>query len=549
MKKLAVFDFETDPFLYGRKPEPFSVGFFDGKLYWDCWEPNTPRLTREEMARRLVRKFLTFLESLEEEYIIYAHNGGKFDFFYLLDQEAIENPIKMINSRIVKAKIGKHELRDSYAILPIPLAAYQKDEIDYQLFERGIRDDNKQDILYYLAKDCEYLFTLVKKFIDRFGLKLTIGGTAINQLKEIHPFDTQGEKHDSDFRKYYFGGRVQAYETGILKGKFKIFDVNSMYPYVMKNSYHPTGREYTSYYMDDNIPIDEKGFITGIELKGRQYINRPYFAIIAGFNRGAFPTRTKEGLNFNIPYGRFHVTSHELQVALKHGLFYIEKIIEIHIADKMISFGTFVDMFAKEKIEAKKAGDKAGYIFAKLISNAGYGKLGQNPERFTDTYIRYPNQPLPEDNEFELDEIHGRLEIWKKPAPRPSYFDVATAASITGAARAVLLDALAKATRPIYCDTDSIICEDLPGVKLDPYELGAWDCEATGDFLAVAGKKLYSLYSKGKPVKMASKGARLTPAELVEIAEGKAVEWKNQAPSFSISMPTRFIQRTIKMRK
>ena len=141
-KTVAVIDFETVPFLHGRIPKPFAAAFFDGEIYREFWGANCAEY------------LIDFISTLEKEYIIYAHNGGKFDFFFLLPW--ITNPLKLINGRIVKAGIlnTKSELRDSYAIIPVPLRAYQKDEIDYKFFEIEHREKYKNEILHYLAGDC-----------------------------------------------------------------------------------------------------------------------------------------------------------------------------------------------------------------------------------------------------------------------------------------------------------------------------------------------------------------------------------------------------------
>ena len=67
---LATIDLETDPFQHGRLPKPFLSGFDDGNRVVEFWG--------DDCILRLVE----FLATLEDPYIIYAHNGGKFDFFY-----------------------------------------------------------------------------------------------------------------------------------------------------------------------------------------------------------------------------------------------------------------------------------------------------------------------------------------------------------------------------------------------------------------------------------------------------------------------------------
>lgn len=529
-RKLATLDAETDPFRFGRKPIPFCWGLYTGDQYYETWG--------EDCTDQLI----ALLESITEPLLMYAHNGGKFDFYYLVEKHVITDP-KIINGRIVSAKIGIHEIRDSYAIIPVPLAAYQKQEIDYNLFEKETREANKNDILYYLASDCENLFELVSAFVERFGTKLTIGSTAIQQVKEFHPFERQDERHDERFRKFYFGGRVECFEKGIIKDDLKYFDVNSMYPEVMANCKHPTGRHYIN-----TDRIDDEFIRTG-----KLDSDMPYFIEFVGNAKGALPVRTKQGLDFNAEAGLYYATSHEFQVGLKYNLIDIYQINEILIPEEYIEFGRFIKHFQREKIEAKKTGDKTAELFSKLLQNSSYGKFAQSPDNFKEWYFRYPGEGLPNDElDWEPYLITPDFEIWSAPSPKPVYFDVATAASITGAARAKLLDAICKADRPIYCDTDSIICRDLPNVKLDKYKLGCWDCEATGDEALIAGKKMYALLNNGDPVKIASKGVRLDHHQIRDLCKGETVEWSNDAPTFKLANlntdKVEFIHRKIKMR-
>jgi hypothetical protein len=112
----------------------------------------------------------------------------------------------------------------------------------------------------------------------------------------------------------------------------------------------------------------------------------------------------------------------------------------------------------------------------------------------------------------------------------------------------MLIRALATAKRPIYCDTDSIICEGLgPDTDYDEYKLGAWKTEKMGDKFALAGRKLYALFDGNECVKMACKGVRLTATEIETVARGGKVTWKKDAPTFSLARGTRFIHRDIEM--
>jgi len=520
-RPIGVIDFETDPFLYGREPRPFCAGFYSldcgFRVFWglDC-----------------VARLCDFIGDLKTPHTIYAHNGGKFDFHFML--EFLENPIKIISSRIAQVKMGIHELRDSYCIIPIPLSAYQKDSIDYRRLEADVRETHKAEIIDYLKTDCVSLFDIVSKFVSRFGLQLTIGGTAIKTLRSIHEFESTSKWHDEKFRPYYFGGRVEAFQTGIIEGDWKVYDVNSMYPFVMSELWHPTGKRYKTGY---NRIIDKKGRIAG-------FADAPfYFAKIKCKQHGAFPVRMKNApLNFEIPSGEFCVTSHELKAAIETGRVSDIQVLEVMVPENVIQFKEYVARFMEEKISSKLRGDKAGEIFAKLLLNSAYGKFAQNPAHYYDYWIGDP-----ENDEYEIYSADiDSIDIWRKPSGREAYYDVATAASITGAARSVLMQALSRAVLPMYCDTDSIICAGLDS-ELHESKLGAWKLEATGNRVAIAGKKMYALQSGEKYVKTASKGVVLSGEEIFSLCGGKSKHWKNEAPSFSLGKNRiKFVQRTIK---
>lgn len=517
---IAVIDFETDPFKHGRIPKPFAAGFYDGDRYMQFWGDDC------------VDSLLAFL-STEEPMLIYAHNGGKFDFFYFV--ESLSDPIKIIGGRITKAMLGVHELRDSFAIIPVPLSAYQKDETDYSWFERDKREKYRDKILAYLKGDCVYLHELVSAFIERFGPRLTIGGTALKILREMHPFRQQTKEHDEKFREFYFGGRVEALETGIIKGAWKVFDVNSMYPKVMRDYMHPCGRAYASV---KTPRLTDEGNLRG-------FGERMYFITIEGHNFGAFPIREKGKLNFRARYGVFNTTSHELKVALQYGLFRPVKIHRALVPHDQIRFNDYVDRFIVEKIEGKQEGDKVKEIFAKLLLNSAYGKTAQNPENYFDWQIVRHDRPLPDLTGWELYARYVSLSVWRKPADNGIYYDVAIGASITSAARSILMQALAVAKRPIYCDTDSVICLDLP-LPQDASALGAWKLEAEGDTAAIAGKKMYALRDGAECVKLASKGVRISDSEIFALCRGESVTWKNAAPTFSLQNGANFLTREVK---
>lgn len=533
-RRIAVIDFETDPFDHGRFPRPFAWGFYDGTRYVHHWQKNAWLDTGgglNECANILVN----FLLDLPDDYLILAHNGGKFDFLFFIDQ--LTGSLRIVNGRILQANLGRHVLRDSYGILPIPLAKLGgKLDIDYKLMERDVREDHREEILHYLEVDCIELYKAVTMFYDEFGDGLTIGGVAMKAFKKFHPFDEGNERFDSQFRKYYFGGRCQCFESGVIETPVKVFDLNSAYAESMRNRKHPVTTDHTV---------------------GNRITKATIFVEWEGENYNAVPVRTKVGLDFTVERGRFKTTIHEFEMALETKTIKVDRIIETIDFRLIQIFDSFVDHYYGKRLQFAAAGDAFRKEFYKLSLNTPYGKFAQNPEGWKDS-ILLPHDELPDDDDYQMEMQGLNYRIWSKPTSRKNYLNVATAASITGGTRATLLRGISNATRPLYCDTDSVFCNDMSGLS-DAKKLGAWKFEMEGDMIAIAGKKLYAIMGDSERkdpltgriikeygcIKKASKGTTLSPMAIAMIARGNRCETANDAPSFKLDGKHVFIKRTI----
>lgn len=528
MRPIYTADLETDPFQYKRKPKPFAGCIYTGEEAITTWHTAGGKQCLDDLYAAMYEL---------PPGIFYIHNGGKFDMYFLFDWIELGKPIMIINGRIVKCIVkcrgGYHEFRDSYAIMPFALEQYNKDKIDYKLFERSVRAKHRAKITRYMVSDCKYLWELVTDFVDRFGFGLTIGGTAMKEFKKLHTFECLTKEIDETIRtKFYYGGRVQAFEKGILKprgkGKFKVYDINQSYPNAMKNYLHPTSAPYA----------------TGLEIT-----EDTFFLSVRGYSRGCFAVRGKNGINFPIGEGEYHTTIHEYNAALELGLFDLEGILETIDFPTYEKFDAFVDKFHGLRKAAQQSNDERGALFYKYVGNSCYGKFAQSPDNYYNYVLTSMDNDLSGQG-YERSELieFADMILWRIPSMDGSRFNVATGASITGAARAVLMRGLHGATRAVYCDTDSVICEALDGVEIDSKNIGAWKFEKDGDKLAIAGKKMYALFNGRKLEKIASKGVRITGAEMLKAASGKAVTYYKDAPTYNMEHGTvRFMSRTVRM--
>lgn len=522
-KRIAVVDCETDPFAVGVVVKPFALGFLTEDRYVDFW------------GNDCVDQFFEYLATQDDEYIIYAHNGGKFDFFFFLKYLDVDQTPLIINSRLVKINFGGQEFRDSYAIIPEALKGYKKEDIDYSLFTPDKRERHRQAILDYQKSDCVYTLDLINGFHKLFGDKLTIASASLPMLNSYHGFERmKSSTMDERFRDYYYGGRVQCFETGILTPKpgkeWRVYDRNSMYPSVMRDCLHPiSARPKLQTTIDNDTD----------------------FACIEAINYGALPTRSENGsLNFTTHRGTFFATIHEINAGLETDTLKILRVKHAWAFDKKCNFVEFVMRFYNLRLDAKAIGDKVLDILYKFCLNSAYGKFALNPRKFKQWIMTVDEVPSPiaspeTPNGWSLEAQSGDIFIWSRPNPRHGgYYNVATAASITGAARANLWRNINRAERPIYCDTDSIICQSFSG-DLDASKLGGWKLEASGDMAAIAGKKLYAVFNRGDPIKKASKGVNISPADIIQVAKGREILYENPVPNFGLDGSASFTSRRV----
>jgi DNA polymerase type B, organellar and viral len=575
-RNIAILDMETDPFNAELKTD---IAPFLAVLYSDEFEPI---VIWEEDNVRFRQRVVGAIAALPGRYTIYAHNGGKFDFMFLVSE--LRGDVKFKGRGIMAAKIGDHELRDSSHIIPERLAAFAKDKFDYERNLKDVyniasrkrnRDHWRKEIIDYCIADCHYTLDIVKSFVANYGFKLTIGQAAMGELKRHYDVKTINQGFDRQLRAFYFGGRVECLQgRGHFKGDYKLYDINSSYPRAMAFHAHPVG-DFNDYDIRRGDPNENTVFVD-----------------VTCANKGALIARDSEGFTTaTIPYGRFKTTIWEYNVAKELGLISDIEINASWDCRRRTDFSKFIIPLYDNRLktkhamgELKKLGMEttAGFldlkkddIFFKLLLNNSYGKFAMDPANYKEHYLTDPCGRPPdewfkslegmcdEDRIAYLQPIfsNGDYAIWQKPSPSFRYQNVGTAASITGAARAYLLAALHKAESPIYCDTDSIVCTGLSGVQLDKSALGAWDLEDEFSEVIINGKKLYAVWHKTPklltPEQIAdgrkseytikSKGtARLSWQDMIDMLNGANIVKLNRAPTLTKFSKQSYMARTIR---
>lgn len=544
-------DAETDPFKAGRVPKPFIWGLYDGRA-----EQYDEFATGAKVCEAVQ----------DRKCIVYAHNGGKFDFHYIRDQLNTDDPIMVINGRLAKFKVGEAEFRDSMNVLNEPLRVFAKEEIDYQKLEANVRDQHMDEIRRYLRSDCVNLWNTVDSYFTRYGRTFTQAGASMRYWRKKYgaTFIPQTMHQASLYRDYYYGGRVECFEAGYSQKRFEVVDKNSAYPDAMCRK-HPIAPEGM---VEDYLPPAGE--------MGTALIR------VEGIARGCFPWRNPDDEGSLIfpdderTIREYCVTGWELEAALELGLFRIFNVREVHKFSQLIDFKEYIGDFYGQRLEAQAKGDKLGDVFNKRWMNGVYGKFAADPEKYAE-YIIASDETMAhwhgkcgrgcqmcrrtevkiESDPFIRIASWGDRHLLSRPLPewKHNYYNVATAASITGYVRAGLLRAMHQCSGVMYCDTDCIAARDVSRLP-QGNALGEWKLEGRFDECALAGKKLYAWrYAEDTPngkhkageYKTASKGVKLEAPDIIKVAKGGTVIYNPDVPTYYVDKEPAFVSREIRL--
>jgi Vibrio phage DNA polymerase len=550
------YDSETDPFHNcadadcakchggGRVPQPFAHGVYNGR---------TQQYEEFDSTEGVVDFFA------RRKALVYAHNGGKFDYHYLRDFINSDEPIMVINGRLARFRIGECEFRDSLNIFPnTRLADFGvKNNIDYALMEPEARTDpnTKCEISRYLRQDCVGLWDVVDRYRSRYGKSLTQATASMKYWEKMSELEaprqtrTQYEK----YKPFYYGGRVQCFEAGVADTAFSVADINSAYPFAMLRDHIFSPHAI----LERHLPPVPEIYKCLIKLDCT--------------SRGAFPWRDPNTNELFFPDDEgghrnrmrtYTITGWEFLTALELDAITNIHIRQVHTFPKSINFKDYIEHFYAQRMEAKAKGDKAGTIFGKYFMNSLYGKFGANCANYAEYTLSHPDTPEykhwiaqgylrykkwgerwlleRKPSEAELDDITGK---WR-------FYNVATAASVTGFVRAYLFRALSSCSGLIYCDTDSITARDTRSLAFGS-ELGHWKDEGRFDRYSIAGKKSYAYHLAGRgdtydpseenpSWKIACKGVNLSreccaPQIISSIALGGTYSCSPQVPTYSVT--------------
>lgn len=490
--KLCTFDIETD---YPDNPlDVILVGFYDGEIY-RCFD------NMDDFVKFVVRKKYY-------NFNIYAHNGGRFDFKFLL--ESLNNfdfdfHIIDVNGNILQIQIPtqyyknqKGELltkntinfRDSYMLMKDSLHKLSHSfnvphkKVECNFFDKSKKDyedkfNNWEKFKEYLEYDTIGLYECIRFFenvIHKYNanIKLTIASTSLsifrnNYLKSwIYPINKEiiighllGKdikiNIEDEIRKYYIGGRT---EIDKRYGEYLFYyDINSLYPYMMYNYEFPISSPL--FILPEQISKNDKGFFmcdihydkckSGLPFLPMKLFNK-------NFNKLIYPIGKWSGL-YDIDVINY-AKKLGYEINIKYGF----------IFDYEPIFKNFInDMYS-----LRKENESYNIIF-KYIMNSGYGKFAQKRE--TSQIIKIKDFELFKDMDIEpyIDDL-GLYKVKKQIDS--NHIIPSISSRVTQLAQLELYKWYEKADYDIYMsDTDSFITskylnssKNLGDIKLE-YEI------------------------------------------------------------------------------
>lgn len=388
-----------------------------------------------------------------------------------------------------------------------------------------LNPEQREKAITYAKRDVEILTAAMISFIDfieredlgPFGM--TLAGQAFTAYRHRFIEDGTIMIHDNRNaleveRRAYAGGRTEVLkEIGRIRELITVCDINSMYPYVMKEYRYPT--RLVSFWKTASLE------------RVLDMIMDDYLICADVRVRTPYPIFHEKGKRLIFPVGDFEttLTTPELIQAYERGLIVDIKNVCVYEGDNI--FEEYVTFFYEKRLAAKEMRDAIHDLLYKFFLNTLYGKFGQTNA----TWERIEDADPEEIGLYHVwDEKQGRNVFQKvfgggvfqknnNPDDQEAFNSFpAVAAHVTGYARMLIWSIIETAGQDnaYYTDTDSIFVNEA-GYKLleaagliDSKRLGALKMEKVG-YLWLNGCKDYMFLARQIPLKAKTIKMRLDP--------------------------------------
>lgn len=235
----------------------------------------------------------------------------------------------------------------------------------------------KAETIKYCNKDCIILWNVINTFneliFEKFNLNihrfqtlpsLAFGIYRSKYLKDFKVPLISGQIFN-DIRKSYTGGACDVYKP--FGENLYIYDVNSLYPFVMMNRPMPVG-DIKFFEGDISLITEWKDLFGFMQVEITAPANMKHPILQTKLKVG------KAGLRTVAPLGTWNdwLFSEEIKNAIDLG--YNVKVVKGYTFDQQVIFKEYIeDLY---KIKASHTKDESMYLIAKLLMNSLYGRFG-----------------------------------------------------------------------------------------------------------------------------------------------------------------------------
>lgn len=444
----------------------------------------------------------------KRRWFIFCHNtsfdlpivdifGRPQRYGWTLETAVIEAPPTIIT---FKSDQGTLTFLDTLNWWRIPLATLG-DRVGLPKLDMPGHDASRAEWDLYCRRDVEVLRRTVLRWFDFLtandlgGFAPTLAGQAFRTYRHrfmSHPIviDDDGES-SAIAREGYHGGRVECFRLGRVDGPVTAFDVNSMFPAVMRDEAYPCKllsrypTQHPSRWMD---LVERYCIVARVTIHARD---------------PCYPVRLKEGLSF--PRGQFETTLNTPELARALARDEVVSMRDIVVYEKAKLFEEFVSYMYEQRQRATQAGDGIGNWLFKILMNSLYGKFGQTGQvyetmqKIQDTSsAKFTIIDAQTRAVYKCRQLGGLLQVMRAEGEARDSFP-AISGHVTSYARLLLWDLIKTAgeRNVIYCDTDSLYVVGRGAQRLrryvDPVRLGALKRVGEWAWMTIHGLKDYEL--------------------------------------------------------
>lgn len=466
LEKFAVADIESQE---GTWTEFKLIGLYDGGLYRKYY---------------IIDHFIDDVLKNFADTPVYAHFMD-FDGMFLIDylKEAGFKGVQpcfagsLMMALKFKHEAKEYEFRNSFTILPFGLAALCDSFGEHP--KESLADVEKRN--YW---DCISTFNVLKKFIGRLegAVGMTTAQTAMMTFR--HGFLKRKVYNNRRFDELVFntykGGRNEIFCFNTDEEmKAYLYDINSMYPYVMKYNPYPVGKL-------QKVREHVRGSIGVCHVRCEEDAFAPVLS--EQFNKKSIYRNATKSMWVTTPEYEY-LKDRGARIVFERGY---------ETADTDYIFAEYVDHFFTLKSGSREKGDMVGETIAKLMLNSLYGKFGQRP--LLRRYMVNPDEEFIRENagNFRAMTDDGSV-VFTDEYHRPAFTTPLIASLVTSYARLHLHKYITQLDPEIlyYCDTDSLYVSE-PRLE-DSKELGRMSLKGVArPFYPIAPK----FYVAGEDFKM-----------------------------------------------